>query len=54
LRRFKFEFDSSKLAESKVDIMKHPEDLEHPVGMRTGATIHTRKGLHMVIQKREV
>ena len=54
LRRFKFEFDSSKLAETTVDIMKHPEDLEHPVGMRTGATIHTRKGLHMVIKKREM
>lgn len=54
LRRFTFEFDSSKLAETDVDIMKHPEDLDHAVGMRTGATIHTRKGLHMVIQKREV
>ena len=54
LRRFDFEFDSSKLAATKVGIMEHPEDLEHPVGMRTGATIHTRKGLHMVIKKREL
>lgn len=54
LRRFDFEFDSAKLAETNVDIMKHPEDLEHPVGMKTGATIHTRKGLHMVIKKREL
>jgi cytochrome P450 len=54
LRRFDFEFDSSKLAQTKVDIMKHPEDLDHPVGMRTGATIHTRKGLHMVIKKRNL
>ena len=54
LRRFEFEFDSSKLAETNVDIMDHPQDLDHPVGMRTGATIHTRKGLHMIIKKREV
>jgi cytochrome P450 len=54
LRRFEFEFDSAKLAASKIDIMDHPEDLEHAVGMRTGATIHTRKGLHMVIRKREL
>jgi len=54
LRRFDFEFDASKLAETKVDIMEHPENLEHAVGMRTGATIHTRKGLHMVVKKREL
>ena len=54
LRRFEFDFDSTKLAETKVGIMEHPEDLNHPVGMRTGATIHTRRGLHMVIRKREV
>ena len=52
LRRFEFEFDSSK--QTNVDIMDHPQDLDHPVGMRTGATIHTRKGLHMIIKKREV
>jgi len=28
--------------------------LEHPVGMRSGATIHTRNGLHLIIKKREV
>eukprot|EP00546_Thalassionema_frauenfeldii_P009187 CAMPEP_0178921898 /NCGR_PEP_ID=MMETSP0786-20121207/15826_1 /TAXON_ID=186022 /ORGANISM="Thalassionema frauenfeldii, Strain CCMP 1798" /LENGTH=670 /DNA_ID=CAMNT_0020596147 /DNA_START=131 /DNA_END=2143 /DNA_ORIENTATION=+ len=27
-------------------------NLDHPVGMRTGATIHTRYGLHMKISKR--
>ncbi|KAL9184115.1 hypothetical protein ACHAXT_002201 [Thalassiosira profunda] len=53
LRRFDFEFDSEKLAATSVDVNEHPEDLEHPVGMRTGATIHTRRGLHMVIKKRE-
>ncbi len=53
LRRFEFEFDSAKLAETSVGIMDHPQALEHPVGMRTGATIHTRRGLHMVIRKRD-
>merc|ERR1712037_1036521 len=47
LRRFSFQFDLSKLAETGVDVMSHPQDLNHPVGMRTGATIHTRKGLNM-------
>jgi len=51
LRRFDFEFDESKF--TSVDIMEHPQNLEHPVGMRTGATIHTRKGLHMIVKKRE-
>ena len=40
--------------DGKVDIMEHPQDLDHPVGMRTGATIHTRKGLHMIVKKREL
>jgi cytochrome P450 len=53
LRRFEFDFDASKLDETSVGIMEHPQDLNHPVGMRTGATIHTRKGLHMIIRKRE-
>ena len=53
LRRFEFEFDSAKLAETSVGIMDHPQALEHPVGMRTGATIHTRRGLHMVMRKRD-
>jgi cytochrome P450 len=51
LRRFEFEFDASKF--TNVDIMDHPKDLEHPVGMRTGATIHTRRGLHMIAKRRE-
>ncbi len=52
LRRFDFEFDKSK--GTNVDIMDKPENLEHPVGMRSGATIHTRKGLHLLIKKREL
>jgi len=51
LRRFEFEFDKSKFS-TDVDIMDHPMNLEHPVGMKTGATIHTRKGLHMIARKR--
>lgn len=51
LRRFEFEFDPDK--KTDVDIMEHPQDLNHPVGMRTGATIHTRRGLHMIAKKRE-
>ena len=50
LRRFEFEFDPSK--KTDVDIMEHPENLSHPVGMRTGATIHTRNGLHMLFKRR--
>ena len=52
LRRFNFEFDKDK--STSVDIMDKPENLEHPVGMRSGATIHTRNGLHVLISKREV
>jgi cytochrome P450 len=52
LRRFDFEFDSDKF--TSVDIMDHPKDLEHPVGMRTGATIHTRKGLNMIVKRRNI
>jgi cytochrome P450 len=52
LRRFNFEFDKSK--GTSVDIMDKPEKMEHPVGMRSGATIHTRNGLHLIIKKREV
>jgi hypothetical protein len=44
LRRFDFDFNPD--FNTDVDMMEHPMDLEHPVGMRTGATIHTRKGLH--------
>lgn len=51
LRRYEFEFDPSK--KTSVDMHEHPQDLDHPVGMKTGATIHTRKGLHMNIKKRK-
>lgn len=52
LRRFDFEFDSCKF--TNVDIMEHPRNLEHPVGMRTGATIHTRRGLNMIVRHRKL
>ena len=52
LRRFDFDFDPD--FKTSVDIMEHPMDLEHPVGMRTGATIHTRKGLHMKVTERQL
>ena len=52
LRRFDFAFDESKFTD--VNIMDHPMNLQHPVGMRTGATIHTRQGLHMIIKKRDI
>ena len=52
LRRFEFSFDQSKKT-SDVDWSDLPSKLEHPVGMRTGATIHTRYGLHMNIKRRE-
>jgi cytochrome P450 len=55
LRRFEFSFDESHEShDSKVGIMEHPMDLEHPVGMKTGATIHTRKGLHMIARRRDL
>jgi cytochrome P450 len=53
LRRFDFEWDTSKFND-KVDVMDHPFDLEHPVGMRTGATIHTRNGLNVIVKKRNI
>jgi cytochrome P450 family 97 subfamily B polypeptide 3 len=53
LRRFDFEFDKTK-HDGKVDVYDHPQHLDHPVGMRTGATIHTRKGLHMIVKKRQL
>jgi len=52
LRRFDFEFDESKFV-GKDDIHAPPSGLNHPVGMRTGATIHTRNGLHMLIKRRQ-
>lgn len=51
LRRFDFEFDPDFL-QGKSDVYSKPWDLQHPVGMRTGATIHTRNGLHMLVWKR--
>jgi cytochrome P450 len=51
LRRFNFEFDKSK--GTTEQIMDEPFKLDHPVGMRSGATIHTRKGLHLIIKRRE-
>jgi cytochrome P450 family 97 subfamily B polypeptide 3 len=53
LRRFSFEFDPDML-KGKSDLYSHPKDLNHPVGMKTGATIHTRNGLHLIVKKREV
>jgi cytochrome P450 len=51
LRRYNFEFDKSKA--TSVDIMDIPYLVDHPVGMRSGATIHTRNGLHLIIKNRE-
>jgi len=52
LRRFDFEFDKDKCV-GKDDIHDPPFGLDHPVGMRTGATIHTRNGLHMLVKRRQ-
>lgn len=51
LRRFDFEFDPSK--STSVDMYDPPQTLDHPVGIRTGATIHTKNGLNMLIKKRQ-
>jgi cytochrome P450 family 97 subfamily B polypeptide 3 len=51
LRRFNFAFDPAYL-QGKDDVMSPAQGLNHPVGMRTGATIHTRNGLHMLVTKR--
>lgn len=53
LRRFEFDFDPAKQI-GKIDVMGPPRDLNHPVGMRTGATIHTRNGLHLLVKKRQL
>jgi cytochrome P450 family 97 subfamily B polypeptide 3 len=53
LRRFDFEFDTSKF-EGKDDVFSETKGLNHPVGMRTGATIHTRNGLNMIVKKRKL
>jgi len=52
LRRFDFEFDPSK--STSVDMTDPPQTLNHPVGIRTGATIHTKNGLNMIIKKRQI
>jgi len=52
LRRFEFQFDPSK-TDTEIDYNDPPMNLDHPVGMRTGATIHTRRGLHMLIKRRK-
>lgn len=54
LRRFDFEFDKDKIINDTIGYEDSPVDLEHPVGMRTGATIHTRQGLNMIIKKRDI
>jgi len=51
LRRFEFEFDTEKQV-GKDDMNSKTYGSNHPVGMRTGATIHTRNGLHMIVKKR--
>jgi cytochrome P450 len=51
LRRFNFEFDPDY--KSSVPMDGNTADLNHPVGMKTGATIHTRNGLHMIVKKRK-
>lgn len=52
VRRFNFAFDPDKQV-GKIDVHGPPPDLNHPVGMRTGATIHTRNGLHLLVTQRE-
>lgn len=53
LRRFDFEFDP-EFQVGKDDMMSPAQGLNHPVGIRTGATIHTRNGLNMIVKKRVV
>jgi len=52
LRKFNFKFDPSAI-KTDMDHTGPTFNTDHPVGMRTGATIHTRYGLHMLISKRE-
>ena len=52
LRRYDFQFDPAAI-HSTLDHLGAPESLDHPVGMKTGATIHTRYGLRMLIQRRQ-
>ena len=59
LRRFEFEFDETKwstIEEGKTNderIQNEAYLIHHPVGMRSGATIHTRYGLHMRVKQRK-
>lgn len=53
LRRFDFEFDPAALAD-RDDLYSPAQGLNHPIGMRTGATIHTRNGLNMIVKKRAI
>ena len=52
LRRYNFEFDPDAI-HTDMDHTGAPESLDHPVGMSTGATIHTRYGLKMLIKRRQ-
>mmetsp|Transcript_8013 Transcript_8013/g.12372 ORF Transcript_8013/g.12372 Transcript_8013/m.12372 type:complete len:627 (+) Transcript_8013:125-2005(+) len=54
IRRFDFEFDPDALKGYNVDVYDRPETPGHPVGMRTGATIHTRNGLPMIVKRRQM
>jgi len=54
LRRFEFDFDTDKHAGFGPLETTSLQDKSHPVGMKTGATIHTRNGLHMKVRKRQL
>ena len=54
LRRFEFDFDPDFQTPDKCSMDDMPKRTDHPVGMRTGATIHTRNGLHMLVKKRQL
>eukprot|EP00542_Grammatophora_oceanica_P012339 CAMPEP_0194036482 /NCGR_PEP_ID=MMETSP0009_2-20130614/8828_1 /TAXON_ID=210454 /ORGANISM="Grammatophora oceanica, Strain CCMP 410" /LENGTH=707 /DNA_ID=CAMNT_0038678249 /DNA_START=54 /DNA_END=2177 /DNA_ORIENTATION=- len=54
LKRFEFDFDRTRHTTSAFcDVHEPPQRFDHPVGMHTGATIHTRHGLHMLVKRRE-
>jgi cytochrome P450 family 97 subfamily B polypeptide 3 len=53
LRRYNFAFDPTAI-HSQMDHSGPTESIEHPVGMKTGATIHTRYGLKMKIERRKL
>ena len=50
--RFYFELEKSKAP--SINIINPVENLDHPVGMKTVAKIHTRRGLHMIANKKQV